>query len=85
MIQEFGRVPMQPLAIPQVCPHSRPPWLPPKSSALRWAWVEGDGPLITNGLLRESQLNSSETDSDSVTVTMFSLDMFCKLKFDFLL
>ena len=62
----------------------RPPWLPPKSSALRWAWVEGDGPLITNGELRESQLNSSETDSDSVTVTMFSLDMFCKLEFDFL-
>ena len=62
----------------------RPPWLPPQSSALRWTWMEGDGSFITNGELGESQLDSSEIDNDSMTVTMFSLDMFSKLEFDFL-
>uniref|UniRef100_A0A7N2M0G4 DUF4283 domain-containing protein n=1 Tax=Quercus lobata TaxID=97700 RepID=A0A7N2M0G4_QUELO len=27
----------------------RPPWFPPKSSALRWAWIDGSGPFVTNG------------------------------------
>ena len=39
-----------------------PLWLPLISSDLRWTWVGGDGPFITNGELREAQLDSSETE-----------------------
>lgn len=51
-----------------------PPWLPPKSLSLRWTWVDGDGPFITNGEMRDTHLASSETESSSATVTMFNLD-----------
>ena len=60
-------------------------FVPPLISfALRWTWMEGGGPFITNGELQESQLNSFKTDKNFVTVTMSSLDMFCTLEFVFL-
>lgn len=52
----------------------RPSWHPPVSSDLRWTWVGSDGPFITNGELRETNLDSSETESESVTERLFNLD-----------
>lgn len=52
----------------------RPLWLPLKSSALRWTWVEGAGPFITNGEMRDNHPTSSETESSSATRTMFNLN-----------
>lgn len=43
-------------------------------ATLRWSWVDGNGPFITNGVLRENFISSSDTESDSVTATMFNLD-----------
>lgn len=53
----------------------RPPWQPPISSDLKWTWVGGDGPYITNGKLRETNLDSSENESESVTERLFNLDI----------
>lgn len=50
------------------------PWLPPKSSTLRWTWVDGDGPFITMRELRDTHTASFETESSSATITMFNLD-----------
>ena len=52
----------------------RPPWQPLVSSDLRWTWVEGEGPFITNGEVREATHNSSETESESLTERYFNLD-----------
>ena len=35
-------------------------------ATLRWSWVDGNGPFITNGVLRENFISSSDTESDSV-------------------
>ena len=37
-------------------------------------WVNGVGPFMTNGELREVTKSSSATKSDSKTVVMFNLD-----------
>ena len=52
----------------------RPPWQPPVSTDLRWTWVGGEGPFITNGEVREATHNSSETKSESLTERYFNLD-----------
>lgn len=52
----------------------RPPWQPLVSSDLRWTWVGGEGPCITNGEVREATHNSSETESESLTERYFNLD-----------
>nr|POF06586.1 hypothetical protein CFP56_17320 [Quercus suber] len=53
---------------------TRPSWYPPTNSALKWTWMEGDGPFLTNGVLRNTSISSSETESESITATMFNLD-----------
>ena len=52
----------------------RPLWLPPKSSALRWTWVKGAGPFITNEEMRDNHPTSSKTKSNLATGTMFNLN-----------
>lgn len=52
----------------------RPPWLPLISTALKWTWVDRAGPFIITGEIREMRQATSETESDSATVTMFNLD-----------
>ena len=52
----------------------RPPWQPPASTDLRWTWVGGEGPFITNGEVREATHDSSETESESLTERYFNLD-----------
>nr|POF26510.1 hypothetical protein CFP56_40117 [Quercus suber] len=51
----------------------RPSWLPPNDSNLKWTWIEGSGPFITNGQSCHSQFEASDTKSDTTTV-MFNLD-----------
>lgn len=51
----------------------RPPWLPPSESNLKWTWIEGIGPYITNGLSHHPQIEDSNTKSDT-TAVMFNLD-----------
>lgn len=51
-----------------------PPGFPPRSSKLRWTWIEGDGPFVTNGQWRDTKCFSPETESDSITALMFNLD-----------
>ena len=51
----------------------RPTWLPPNDSNLKWTWIEGCGPFITNGQSCHSQFEASDTESDT-TVVMFNLD-----------
>ncbi|KAL0015318.1 hypothetical protein SO802_002387 [Lithocarpus litseifolius] len=41
---------------------------------LRWTWLDGVGPFVTNGNFRDNHHSSSEIDSDSLTVTMFNLN-----------
>ena len=53
---------------------TRPSWLPPSDSKLKWVWVNDRGPYLTNGELQNSQTGVSDSESDSVTVTMFNLD-----------
>nr|POE55683.1 hypothetical protein CFP56_59234 [Quercus suber] len=48
--------------------------LVPLKLGLKWTWLANAGPFITNGEVKESQALSSDTESDSVTVTMFNLD-----------
>ncbi|KAF3951476.1 hypothetical protein CMV_022873 [Castanea mollissima] len=52
----------------------RPPWDPPKDLSQKWTWLANSGPFITNGEVKDSQILSSDTESDSVTVAMFNLD-----------
>ena len=52
----------------------RPPGQLPVSSDLRWTWVGGEGPFITKGELRGSNMDSSEVESDSVTERLYNLD-----------
>lgn len=52
----------------------RPTWFPPRSSNLKWTWVEGAGPFITNGVLSEPPVPHLESESDSITAAMFNLD-----------
>ena len=52
----------------------RPPGQLPVSSDLRWTWVGGEGPFITKGELRGSNMDSSETESDPVTERLYNLD-----------
>lgn len=52
----------------------QPLWLPPKSTALRWTWVEGANPFITNGEMRDNHPTSSEIENSSTTGTMFNLN-----------
>ena len=51
----------------------RPTWLPPNDSNLKWTWIEGSGPFITNGQSCHSQFEASDTESDT-TAVMFNLD-----------
>lgn len=51
----------------------RPPWTPPNDSNLKWTWIEGSDPFITNGQSCNSQFEASDTESDT-TVVMFNLD-----------
>ena len=46
----------------------------PNPTTLNWTWVNGDGPFITNGVLRMTPNSSSDTESDSIIATMFSID-----------
>lgn len=46
----------------------------PNPATLNWTWVNGDGPFITNGVLRMTPNSSSDTESDSIIATMFNLD-----------
>ena len=50
-----------------------PPCALPMNSSLHWTWVEGNGPFMTNGTLREDTQSDSVTDSDE-TVLLFNLD-----------
>ena len=52
----------------------RPPWVPPASTGLRWTWIGQDGPFLTTGDFRETNHDSSETESESFTTTLFNLD-----------
>lgn len=47
---------------------------PPKHATLRWTWIDGNGPFITNSVLRENPFSSFDTESDLVTATMFNLE-----------
>lgn len=58
----------------------RAPWDPPRDSSLKWTWLANFGPFITNGEVRDSQTLSSDTESDSVTVTMFNLNKLNDVK-----
>lgn len=40
---------------------------------LKWDWIEGNGPFITNGQSSHPQFKNSDFDSDT-TATMFNLD-----------
>ena len=51
----------------------RPPCALPVDSSLRWTWVEGNGPFMTTGTLREDTRSDSTTDSDE-TMLLFNLD-----------
>ena len=51
----------------------RPSWLPHAESNLRWTWIEGNGPFITNGKSNHPQFETSDFDSDTTTI-MFNLD-----------
>lgn len=44
------------------------------NNSLHEMWVNGLGPFMTNGELREASRSSSTTESDSKTVVMFNLD-----------
>lgn len=46
----------------------------PNPASLSWTWVNGDGPFITNGVLRMTHNSSSDMESDSIISTMFNLD-----------
>ncbi|KAF3955924.1 hypothetical protein CMV_018914 [Castanea mollissima] len=52
----------------------RPPGFSPRSLNLRWTWIEGAGPFITNDEWREIECLNSDKESDSVTALMFNLD-----------
>ena len=52
---------------------TRPPWAPLENSNLTWAWIEGNGPFITNGQSWHQYFEASETKSDTTTV-LFNLD-----------
>ena len=54
-----------------------PPCALPMNSSLHWTWVEGNGPFMTNGTLREDTQFDSATDSDE-TVLLFNLDRLHK-------
>nr|POE79032.1 hypothetical protein CFP56_74878 [Quercus suber] len=51
----------------------RPPCALPVDSSLRWTWVKGNGPFMTNGTLREDTRSDSTTNNDE-TVLLFNLD-----------
>lgn len=40
---------------------TRPSWLPPSDSKLKWVWVNDCGPYLTNGELRNSQTGASNS------------------------
>lgn len=42
--------------------------------SLEWTWVGQDGPFLKTGEIRETLKASSETESESITATMFNLD-----------
>jgi len=52
----------------------QPPWTYPTNSSLRWTWVDGTGPYITTGELREHIEIRSDTKSEFETVKVFNLD-----------
>nr|POF23744.1 hypothetical protein CFP56_67147 [Quercus suber] len=58
----------------------RPSWFPPRATRLKWTWVVSLGLFITNGEVEASQSHASDTESDSVTATMFSLDNLNDIK-----
>lgn len=58
----------------------RPSWFSPKAMGLKWTWVEDSRPFITNSEVRESNLATSDTESDLVIVTMFNLDKLNDIK-----
>lgn len=60
-------------------PSNIPTELPPNQETqnnriMQWLWVNGDGPFMTNGDIREVTESSSVTESDSEIVVMFNLD-----------
>ena len=69
---------------PPACPSKtffmRPSWFSPKAMGLKWTWVEDSRPFITNSEVRESNLATSDTESDLVIVTMFNLDKLNDIK-----
>ena len=44
------------------------------NSSLWWTWLEGHGPFLTTGELRNSTKPDMDTESDSETAIMFNLD-----------
>lgn len=52
----------------------RPPWFPSKSTGLKWMWLDGYGPFITNGRFQEVQGTTSKEDNESVTTQLFNLE-----------
>ena len=49
----------------------RPPWVLHTSTGLKWTWIGQDGPKWD---LRDTTQDSSETESESLTETLFNLD-----------
>ena len=49
----------------------RPPWVLHTSTGLKWTWIGQDGPKWD---LRDTNQDSSETESESLTETLFNLD-----------
>ena len=47
---------------------------------MKWTWVASSGLCITNGEVEASQSQTSNTESDSMTATMFSLDNLNDIK-----
>ena len=52
----------------------QPPWVPHASIGLKWTWIGQDGHFLTTGDLRDTNQDSSETESESLTTTLFYLD-----------
>ena len=52
----------------------RPPWVTHASTGLKWTWIGQDGPFLTTWDLRDTNQDSSETESESLTATFFNLD-----------
>ena len=52
----------------------RPPWVPHASTSLKWTWIGQDGPFLATEDLRDTNQDSSEIESESLTATLFNLD-----------